>query len=228
MYFVFMLFFINFLSLLFVYCFFFFYCFGAHRDLHVLTHSFPTRRSSDLHDLTPEQVAIYDAYADAFKIIHQNIEAALEAVNITGPEGTLNRNAKAAARSAFESNKQRFFIHLLTAMKCPTLIKAIERDLEASHAVVVQVVSTGEALLDRRLAEIPAAEWSDIAVDITPREYVLDYLAHSFPTQLFEVFSDADGNLMSRPVFDADGNPVVSREAVERRDRKSTRLNSSH
>src|SRR3546814_13167799 len=54
---------------------------------------------------------------------------------------------------------------------------------------------------------------------ITPREYVLDYLAHSFPTQLFEVFSDAEGNLMSRPVFDADGNPVVSREAVERRDR---------
>lgn len=60
------------------------------------------------HDLTAEQVAIYDAYADAFKIIHQNIDAALEAVNITGPEGTLNRNAKAAARSAFESNKQRW------------------------------------------------------------------------------------------------------------------------
>jgi len=171
------------------------------------------------HELTAEQVAIYDAYADAFKIIHQNIEAALEAVNITGPEGTLNRNAKAAARSAFESNKQRFFNHLLTAMKCPTLIKAIERDLNDGHAVVVQVVSTGEALLDRRLAAIPAAEWSDIAVDITPREYVLDYLAHSFPTQLFEVYSDEDGNLFSRPVYDADGNPVVSREAVERRDR---------
>src|SRR3546814_4625633 len=79
------------------------------------------------HDLTPEQVAIYDSYADAFKIIHQNIEAALEAANITGPEGTLNRNAKAAARSAFESNKQRFFNHLLTALKCPTLIAAIDR-----------------------------------------------------------------------------------------------------
>src|SRR6056297_1887014 len=35
--------------LLFLYSlFFFFYCYGAHRDLHVLTHSFPTRRSSDL------------------------------------------------------------------------------------------------------------------------------------------------------------------------------------
>src|SRR3546814_16812587 len=27
---------------------FFFYCYGDHRYLHVLTHSFPTRRSSDL------------------------------------------------------------------------------------------------------------------------------------------------------------------------------------
>src|SRR3546814_1956293 len=30
-----------------IFCFFF-YGYGAHRDLHVLTHSFPTRRSSDL------------------------------------------------------------------------------------------------------------------------------------------------------------------------------------
>jgi hypothetical protein len=104
-------------------------------------------------------------------------------------------------------------------MKCPILLRAIARDLDQGHAVVVQVVSTGEALLDRRLAAIPAAEWSDITVDVTPREYVLDYLLHSFPTQLFEVFSDDEGNLRSRPVFDADGNPVLSREALERRDR---------
>src|SRR3546814_20432888 len=32
----------------FVYVFFFFYGYVDHRDLHVLTHSFPTRRSSDL------------------------------------------------------------------------------------------------------------------------------------------------------------------------------------
>src|SRR3546814_9578001 len=30
-------------------CLFFFECYGDHRDLHVLTHSFPTRRSSDLY-----------------------------------------------------------------------------------------------------------------------------------------------------------------------------------
>jgi hypothetical protein len=171
------------------------------------------------HTLTPEQIRIYDAYADAFQIIHRNLNEALKAANITGSNGdTYNRNAKAAARSAFESNKQRFFNHLLTAMKCPTLIAAIARDLEEGHACVLQVVSTNEALLDRRLAEIPAAEWADLTLDITPREYVLDYLKNSFPTRLFEVFSDEEGNLCSRPAYDADGNPVVSREAVERRD----------
>ena len=108
------------------------------------------------HTLTAEQIRIYDAYANAFQIIHRNLNEALKAANITGSNGdTYNRNAKAAARSAFEANKQRFFNHLLTAMKCPTLIAAIARDLKQGHAIVLQVVSTNEALLDRRLAQIP-------------------------------------------------------------------------
>jgi len=172
------------------------------------------------HPLSSEQIRIYDAYASAFEIIHNNLNAALEASNITGEGGkSYNKNAKSAARSAFESNKQRFFAHLITAMKAPSLIRAIEADLEAGHASVIQIVSTNEALLERRLAEIPTAEWNDLSVDITPREYVLDYLAHSFPTQLFEVYSDEDGNLQSRPALNEDGNPIQSREAIERRDR---------
>ncbi|WP_051645386.1 strawberry notch C-terminal domain-containing protein [Labrenzia sp. DG1229] len=48
--------------------------------------------------------------------------------------------------------------------------------------------------------------------------YVLDYLMHSFPTQLFEPFTDEDGNLKSRPARDEIGNPIESREAADRRD----------
>ena len=177
------------------------------------------------HVLTPEQTRIYDAYAGAFEVIHNNLNAALEAVNITGERGTLNAQAKSAARSAFEGAKQRFFGHLITAMKAPTLIASMERDLADGHAAIVQIVSTGEALMERRLAEIPTAEWNDVTVDITPREYVLDYLAHSFPTQLFEPFTDGDGDLSSRPVF-RDGQPVQSREACDRRDRMIERLAS--
>jgi len=175
------------------------------------------------HSLSPEQIRIYDAYAGAFQIIHNNLTAALEAANITGEGGTLNAQAKSAARSAFESSKQRFFNHLITAMKTPTLIAAVDRDLDAGHAAVIQIVSTGEALMERRLSEIPTEEWGDVQVDITPREYVLDYLAHSFPTQLYEPFTDSEGNLCSRPVF-RDGQPVQCRDAIERRDRLIEKL----
>ena len=175
------------------------------------------------HALTPEQRRIYDAYASAFEVIHNNLTAALEATHITGGSRdgggrTLNAQAKSAARSAFESTKQRFYNHLLTAMKTPTLIKCIERDLEAGHAAVVQLVSTGEALMERCLADIPTEEWGDLLIDTTPREAVASYLAHSFPTQLFEEYTDSDGNLASRLVL-RDGQPVECREAVERRDR---------
>ena len=177
------------------------------------------------HQLTDEQRRIYDAYAGAFSIIHNNLDAAMQAAHITGETGTLNARAKSAARSAFESTKQRFFGHLLTSMKTPTLIRSIERDIEESHACVVQIVSTGEALMERRLAEIPTEEWNDVRVDITPREYVLSYLQHSFPVQLYEPFTDSEGNLSSRPVY-RDGQPVESREAVARRDRLIEQLAS--
>ncbi|TDR30439.1 strawberry notch family protein [Aquamicrobium defluvii] len=168
------------------------------------------------HSLTPEQTRIYDAYAGAFAVIHNNLDAAMEAANITGSAGTLNKQAKSAARSAFESAKQRFFGHLLTSMKTPTLIRSIDADLEAGHAAVIQIVSTGEALMERRLADLPTEEWNDVRMDITPREYVLSYLETSFPVQLYEPFTDSEGNLSSRPVF-RDGQPVESREAVARR-----------
>ena len=169
------------------------------------------------HPLTPEQRAIYDAYAGAFAIIHNNLAAAMEAANITGESGTLNRQAKSAARSAFESAKQRFFGHLLTSMKTPTLIASIDADLVAGHSAVIQIVSTGEALMERRLSDIPTDEWNDVRVDITPRESCLDYLQHSFPVQLYEPFTDSEGNLSSRPVT-RDGQLVECREAARRRD----------
>ncbi len=177
------------------------------------------------HQLTEEQCSIYDGYAGAFAVIHNNLDAAMQAANITGSDGTLNRQAKSAARSAFESTKQRFFGHLLTSMKTPTLIRSVTADLAAGHAAVIQIVSTGEALMERRLAEIPTEEWNDLTVDVTPREYVGSYLQHSFPVQLYEPFTDGEGNLSSRPVF-RDGQPVECREAVRRRDEMLEHLGS--
>jgi len=171
------------------------------------------------HALTEPQCEIWDAYAGAFRIIHENIHAALEATGVTRNGDTLSPGAKAAAMSAFEQAKQRFFGHLLAAMKCPTLIRAIEADLEAGRAPVVQLVSTGEALLDRRLAELPPSEHADLSIDLTPREYVMEYLVRSFPTTLHEEAVDDQGNTIAVPVRDADGRPVESQEAVEARER---------
>ena len=170
------------------------------------------------HPLTPEQRRIYDAYAGAFKVIHANIEEALKATGIVQGEDTLNRNAKAAALSAFEGTKQRFFGHLLTGMKCPSTIRAIEADLAAGRSAVVQLVSTGEALMERRIADVPASEWDDLNIDLTPRDAILSYLMHAFPVQLQEPFTDDGGNLLSRPARDPDGNPVICKEAEDRRD----------
>ncbi|WP_423415332.1 bifunctional class I SAM-dependent methyltransferase/DEAD/DEAH box helicase [Hyphomicrobium sp. B1] len=179
------------------------------------------------HTLTPGQVEIYDEYAKAYQIIHAHLNEALSATGISGEAGEcLNKNAKSAARSAFEGNKQRFFNHLITAMKMPTLIADIEAQLRDGHAAVVQLVSTSEALLERRLAELPQSEWDDLNFDVTPREYCLSYLKHSFPVQLYETYTNDEGQLASRPVFDAEGNPVASREAEEMRDDLMFRLSA--
>ena len=178
------------------------------------------------HALTPAQTAIYDAYAEAFQIIHRNLSQALEAANVTGERRTLNGQAKSAALSVFEGAKQRFFAALLSGLKAATLIKSIEADMAAGHAAIVQLVSTGEAILDRRLSEIPAEEWTDLNVDLSPRDVILTYLQHAFPTQLYEPYTDEDGNLRSRPAFNAEGNPIQCREAVASRDRMIERLAS--
>ncbi|WP_341529988.1 strawberry notch family protein [Nostoc sp. UHCC 0302] len=176
-------------------------------------------------ELTPKQERIYNSYSDAFEVIHNNLDKALEACNITGAK-TYNRAAKMSAVSQFESHKQRFFNHLLTGMKCPQMIKAIEQDLAAGNAVVIQIVSTNEELLKRRLDEVPATEWKDLNLDLTPREYLMDYLMSAFPIHLHSIYSGVDGSERSEPAFDADGSPVISQEAVALRDALVDRLAS--
>jgi P-loop containing NTP hydrolase pore-1 len=125
-------------------------------------------------ELSTEQVAIYGSYAGAFQIIHTYLDAALLACNITGANGqALNGQAKAAAKSLFESHKQKFFNHLIISMKCPVLLRTIAQDLEQGYAVVIQLVSTNESMLERRLAELPVEDWKDLNIDITPRFYIL-------------------------------------------------------
>ncbi|QNE07790.1 strawberry notch family protein [Croceicoccus marinus] len=171
------------------------------------------------HELTPEQIAIYDTYADAWAIIHRNMEAALELTGVVDEldGSTLNSGAKAAARSRFESTKQRFFGQVLLSMKLPTVIAAVEQHIAAGTSVVLQLVTTAESILNRRLAELSAEEWADPELELSPVEYVIDYLTRAFPTRQMETYTDDTGEVRSRPMFDAAGNPVVNPEAEVKR-----------
>jgi predicted RNA methylase len=172
------------------------------------------------HRLTSEQTAVYDAYADAWAVIHANLSAALESTRIVDAAtgATLNSNARSAALSRFEGCKQRFFAQLLLSMKLPSLIPAIEADLDSGHSVVGQLVSTAEAMLDRRLASLAPGERESLEIDLSPRDYVIDYLTAAFPTRQMRVFTDCEGNSRSEPMSDADGCPVHSHEALRARD----------
>ncbi|WP_068875130.1 strawberry notch family protein [Phenylobacterium sp. CCH9-H3] len=170
------------------------------------------------HPLTPDDVAIWDAWADAFQVIHANLGEALRAIGVVDDEGkTVSGAAMSALRSAFEGAKLRFFGHLLAGLKAPTLVAAIRRDLGSGRSAVVQIVSTNEAVMNRRLDAIPPEEWSNLQIDLTPKEYVLDYLQGAFPTTLMEAIEGEDDQVVLRPVM-KDGAPVHSQEALRLRD----------
>ena len=178
------------------------------------------------HQLTAPQIAVYDAYAEAWAIIHANLREALEATRIVDSDSgnTLNSGAKSAALSIFEGTKQRFFAQLLLSMKLPSLLPAMEAALADGNAVVVQLVSTAEAMLDRRLAELSDEEREALEIDLSPREYVIDYLAKSFPVRLMAVFTDENGNARSEPMVDEEGRPVLCRSALAARERMIEQL----
>ncbi len=175
------------------------------------------------HALTPEQVTVYDAYASAFRVIHTNLTAALEATGITGggdkgkDAASAAGAAKSAAISAFESTKQRFFSHLLQGFKAGTVIAAIRQDIADGWAPVVQIVSTGEALLKRRLESLaPEDDLTEAA--LTPKDYVVGYLEKAFPVQQMVLVEQEDGPPVAQPLRDGQGRPVISREAEALRD----------
>ena len=172
------------------------------------------------HQLAVDQIAVYDAYADAWAIIHANLRAALDATRVTDSfsKDTYNSGAKAAALSIFESTKQRFFGQLLIGMKLPSLIPAMREDLARGDSVVVQLVSTSEAMLNRALAGLDAEERANLDIELSPREFLMDYLMAAFPVRQMKTFVDDTGKTRSEPMCDEDGHPVLSQEALRMRD----------
>ncbi|KZC77458.1 methylase [Sphingobium yanoikuyae] len=172
------------------------------------------------HRLTPDQIEVYDAYADAWAVIHANLRTALDATRVTDSfsNDTYNSGAKSAALSIFESTKQRFFCQLLIGMKLPSLIPAIRADLARGESVVIQLVSTSEAMLNRALAALSPEERANLDIELSPKEFVTSYLTAAFPVRQMKTFVDDTGKTRSEPMSDGDGNPVFSQEALALRE----------
>ncbi len=70
--------------------------------------------------------------------------------------------------------------------------------------------------MENRRKPAPPATTLDINCDC--KEYVIDYLAKSFPVRLMAVFTDENGNPRSEPMSDEHGAPVLCRSALAARD----------
>ncbi len=165
------------------------------------------------HTLTPMQTEIYNTMSRAWQSTMSN---ALNALEITG--GKNNSTERQRALGNFYSSMQRFYNQVLTSMSMPSVIADMRRELAAGHSCVLQIVNTNEAQQNKQLAEAKAEGRSLDDLDLTPREALIGYLMNSFPTQMFEEYTDEDGNLRSRPVYDSSGKPVQSKEAIRKRD----------
>lgn len=173
------------------------------------------------HKITPVQKDIYDTMSRAWQVTLQNMNQALD---MTG--GNMNGQARAAAKSAYYGAMQRFYNQVLTSMAVPSVIKSIKKDLAAGKSVVIQIVNTNEAETNRQLAAAKESGSSLDDLDITPREALISFLRNSFPVQVYEEYTDENGNQRTRPVFDSQGNPVIDREAVAMRDRMIEEIQS--
>jgi hypothetical protein len=84
------------------------------------------------------------------------------------------------------------------------------------------IVIIWSEIMENRRKPAPPATTLDINCDC--KEYVIDYLAKSFPVRLMAVFTDENGNPRSEPMSDEHGAPVLCRSALAARDRMIEQL----
>ena len=160
------------------------------------------------HNLTQDQLYMYDTMCEAWQVILQNVEKAIG--DTKSPKN---------ASSAFWGSLQRFYESIITSFAVPSVIEDMEKELAAGHSCVIQLVNTREAAQNRavdKLRESGSEDYDDL--DLTPRETIEQFLMKSFPVEQFEEYIDADGNTSKRAVVDSSGNPVINKKALAARD----------
>lgn len=160
------------------------------------------------HNLTQDQLYMYDTMCEAWQVILQNVEKAIG--DTKSPKN---------ASSAFWGSLQRFYESIITSFAVPSVIEDMEKELAAGHSCVIQLVNTREAAQNRavdKLRESGSEDYDDL--DLTPRETIEQFLMNSFPVEQFEEYIDDDGNTSKRAVVDSAGKPVINKKALAARD----------
>ena len=173
-----------------------------------------------VHNLTPEQQEVYNNISDGWQVILKNID---EALKLTKSDKT---SKKAYAYQQFWNTQLRYYNNLLTSLQMPSVISAIKADLDKGHAIVLQLVNTNAAALDRALASLEDDETLD-DIDLTPKDTILQMIESAFPTQEYqEVVEYVAGAKQKsyRPVVDKEGNPVHNKEALRKKEELIKRI----
>lgn len=169
------------------------------------------------HVLDPQQRALYDHLANAWQHVLQQVRNALQLTGVTGGEATHAR-ARDAAVSAYWGAQQRFFNQVLTSLQMDTGLGRAQQDLREGRSVVMQLVNTHEAALNRAIAAL--GEDSSLEdLDLTPKDALLQYVRERFPTQQYETVKDSRGNAVVQPKLDENQQPVHNTDAILARER---------
>ncbi len=196
------------------------------RDMKALGHYIARNLSYDgveydriEHPLTLDQRHLYDKMAEAWQLVLRHFDAALVTTGATEDGATKNSKAKSNARSAFWGAHQRFFNQIITSMQMPSVIRAVETDIKEGRQAVLQLVNTGAAAQERALEKARSEDDNDLEdLDMSPLDQLLQMVEKSYPVQQMEDYADENGNIRSRPAVDSEGNPVINKELVARRD----------
>jgi len=160
------------------------------------------------HDLDPLQISQYNEMADLWDELQVAFDAAQE--NTGQPKGGL-------AFSQFYSRQQAFFLQLMMSYQLPDLLSEADRDLAAGRSLIISLYNTNESQTERAIIKA-RAEGEDIEqLDITPREMIAQLIETHFPIHEFQdEYDPATGKTTAIKVTDANGNPVINRENLEK------------
>jgi hypothetical protein len=165
-----------------------------------------------------EQIAIYDTYCEAWTIIHQQPRGRARTDRRGRParEPHAQQRRQGGGAQPVRGHQAALLCQVLLSLKLPSIYPAVDEHLAAGESVVVQLVSTAESILNRRLDELDPEEREALDLDLSPREAIVDYLTRAFPTRQMEEYVDELGDVRSRPMWDEAGNPVHNPQAEGR------------